>query len=159
MKGQMYLSEKGKDIIKQGLRLNLSAYINENREPAIGYGITRYPEGLLPTASGNVRIGDKVDKHDADALFDSQMSLYEECVNNFVKVPMSQNQFDALVFNCYKNGIESFLLHPALSELNNFEYRKAINMIMERPSNKLERTSLNQKETNAMESIYALFVS
>ncbi|MGL5690247.1 MAG: lysozyme [Bacteroidales bacterium] len=159
MKNELRLSDNGKNVIKGGLKLYLNAYINESKSPAIGYGITRYPDGVIETHSGNVRIGDRISKHDADALFDYQMMLFEECVNNFVRVPLSQNQFDALVHFCYFNGIENFLLHPSLTLINKFEYRKAMEGLKANPKNSAERSVASPKETNIMESIYNLFLS
>lgn len=155
----MRLSDEGKDLIKSNIRLYLNAYINDKKVPAIGYGITRYPDNLLETHGGNVKIGDRISKSDADTLFDSQMMLFEECVNNFVKVPITQNQFDALVYFCYKMGIENFLMHPALIMLNNFEYRNAIAELKKTPKVVGERSALSSDDLNIMDSIYKVFLS
>jgi lysozyme len=133
MRNTMYLSDTGRKAIKSTLKLYLTAYLNENKTPAIGYGITKYPDGLLPEHGGNVKMGDKISKDDADTLFDATMQLYEECVNNFIEAPLTQNQFDALVGICYTFGIENFLLHPALEMINNFQYREAIAALRDCP--------------------------
>lgn len=153
------LSDEGREMIKSNIKLYLNAYINENKTPAIGYGITRYPDAVLETHGGNVRIGDRISKIDADTLFDSQMMLFEECVNNFIRVPITQNQFDAMVYYCYKMGIENFLMHPGLAMLNNFQYREAITEFKKSPKSNMGRSVMSAEESNIMDSIYKVFLS
>lgn len=153
------LSDEGKEMIKSNIKLYLNAYINENKTPAIGYGITRYPDAVLETHGGNVRIGDRISKIDADTLFDSQMMLFEECVNNFIRVPITQNQFDAMVYYCYKMGIENFLMHPGLAMLNNFQYREAIAEFKKPLKTNNAKQFVNIEESNIMDSIYNIFLS
>lgn len=153
------LSDEGREMIKSNIKLYLNAYINENKTPAIGYGITRYPDAVLETHGGNVRIGDRISKIDADTLFDSQMMLFEECVNNFIRVPITQNQFDAMVYYCYKMGIENFLMHPGLAMLNNFQYREAIAEFKKIPKSNMGRSVMSAEESNIMDSIYKVFLS
>ncbi len=124
----MELSSQAFDKIKSKKKLYLNAYLNEDKTPAIGYGTVRYPDNFMPEYSGNVTLGDKIDQDTADFLFKYQLLIYEECVNNFIKVPITQNQFDALVTICYNIGIENFILHPALPLINSFEYREGIGL-------------------------------
>ena len=153
------LSDEGRQMIKSGMKLYLNAYIGENKTPSIGYGITRYPDGVLNTHGGNVKIGDRISKIDADTLFDSQMMLFEECVNNFIRVPITQNQFDAMVYFCYKMGIENFLMHPGLAMLNSFQYREAIEEFKKNPKANSEKSTKSAEDSSIMESIYEVFLS
>ncbi|MGL5099604.1 MAG: glycoside hydrolase family protein, partial [Fusobacteriaceae bacterium] len=91
----MELSSNVTDRLRSEHKLYLSAYSNADKIPAIGYGTVRYPDSVVDGKTGNVKMGDKVSKHDAEALFDYQMQIYIECVDAFIKAPLSQNQFDA----------------------------------------------------------------
>ena len=88
----MKLSEKGKDLIKSFEGLRLGAYRDSAGIWTIGYGSTRYHDGKA------VRPGDHLaDETQALSLLDNTLGPYEKAVLNAVKVPLTQNQFDALV--------------------------------------------------------------
>ncbi|MGL4404090.1 MAG: lysozyme [Fusobacteriaceae bacterium] len=143
-------------VIKKKLYLN--AYLLEDKTPAIGYGTIRYPDGFMPEYSGNVKLGDKIDQDVAKMLLKYQLQLFEECVNNFIKVPITQNQFDALVTICYNIGIENFVLHPAIILINSFQYREAIGLF--RVQYKRDRLYMpTKKEIAQRESEVKLFLS
>src|SRR4051812_42421908 len=95
----MQLSEHGFAVIKNFEGLRLTAYRDVAGIWTIGYGSTRYHDGKL------VKPGDKLaSKTQANALLQNTLGQYETAVNKFVKVPLNQNQFDALVSFTYNEG-------------------------------------------------------
>lgn len=93
----MNTSERGLSIIKKFEGFRADAY----RCPAgiwtIGYGHTK---GVKP--------GDKVTREEAEKLLREDVKIYEDGVRTYVKVPLNQNEFDALVSFCYNVGVVAF---------------------------------------------------
>lgn len=68
----------------------------------IGYGHT----------GSDVKKGMKISLDEAERLFRQDLKKFEQAVNNVVKIPLNQNQFDALVsftFNCGKGNLETLV--------------------------------------------------
>ncbi len=68
----------------------------------IGYGHT----------GSDVKKGMKISLDAAERLFRQDLKKFEKAVNNVVKIPLNQNQFDALVsftFNCGKENLETLV--------------------------------------------------
>ena len=89
----MSLSKDGYDLIKHFEQLSLNAYLCPAGIPTIGWGHT----------GKDVKMGNRVSVKEAEALLAMDVADFEEDVNNLVKVPLKQCQFDALVsfaFNC-----------------------------------------------------------
>ncbi len=116
----MQLSNNGYETIKNFEGLRLQAYRDVAGVWTIGYGSTRYHDGKL------VKPGDKLaSEAQADALFHNTLGQYEGAVNTFVKVPLSQNQFDALVSFTYNEGTGALRESTLLSKLNEKDYEAA----------------------------------
>jgi lysozyme len=116
----MQLSENGFKIIKNFEGLRLTAYRDVAGVCTIGYGSTRYHDGK------QVKPGDKLDsKQQADALFRNTLGQYEIAVNQFVKAPINQNQFDALVSFTYNEGTGALKGSTLLIKLNEENYTEA----------------------------------
>src|ERR1700744_5187183 len=99
----MKISEQGIKLIKDFEGLRLRAYRDVAGVWTIGYGSTRYHDGKL------IKPGDKLaSEKEADALFKNTLGQYEYAVNKYVKAPVNQNQFDALVSFTYNEGIGAF---------------------------------------------------
>ena len=109
----MKLSNKGEFLIKNFEELRLNAYQDGAGVWTIGYGSTQYHDGRP------VKPGDKLQNQtQADALFTNTLGLYTGAVNRLVKVPLTQNQFDALVSFTYNEG-PGALQHATLLKLLN----------------------------------------
>lgn len=109
----MILSKQGKNLIKhfEGLRLN--AYRDSAGIWTIGYGSTRYQDGRA------IKPDDKLpNEFQADALFEDTLRKYVNAVNEFVKVELTQNQFDALVSFTYNEGTSALKGSTLLNKLN-----------------------------------------
>jgi lysozyme len=113
----MQLSNHGYAIIKNFEGLRLSAYRDAAGVWTIGYGSTRYHDGK------QVKPGDQLASEvQADALFCNTMGQYENAVNEAVKVPLTQNQFDALVSFTYNEGTGALQGSTLLVKLNEKNY-------------------------------------
>lgn len=112
----MKTSEKGVELIKSFESLQLSAYPDPatGGEPwTIGYGHT--------SAAGPPKVfrGLRFTKSEADYTLQRDLVKFEAAVERLVKVPLAQNQFDALVsfaFNCGTGALEKSTLLKRVNE-------------------------------------------
>ena len=113
----MELSENGFNFIKNKEGCILYSYddfdksnpkkfitdeMNVKGTLTIGYGHT----------GSDVKKGMKISLDEAERLFRQDLKKFEQAVNNVVKIPLNQNQFDALVsftFNCGKGNLETLV--------------------------------------------------
>lgn len=110
----MKASEKAYALIKEFEGLKLNSYKDFGGVWTIGYGHTR-------TAAPNM----KIKKEDAEKLLRDDIERVELIINQLVKVPLSQNQFDALVSFVYNIGGLKFRKSNLLWQLNLGKYEKA----------------------------------
>jgi lysozyme len=116
----MQLSDHGFAVIKNFEGLRLSAYRDSAGVWTIGYGSTRYHDGKP------VKPGDQLaDEIQAGALFRNTLGQYEDAVNELVKVPLTQNQYDALVSFAYNLGAGALQESTLLVKLNEKNYAEA----------------------------------
>ena len=116
----MQLSNNGYNLLKKFEGLRLSAYRDVAGVWTIGYGSTRYHDGRT------VKPGDKLaGEVQADAILRNTLKPYEDAVNNHVKVPINQNQFDALLSFAYNAGTAALKESTLLIKLNEHNYTEA----------------------------------
>ena len=116
----MKLSNTGAVLLKNFEELRLNAYKDAAGVWTIGYGSTQYHDGRL------VKPGDKLqNKTQADALFTNTLGRFTGAVTNLVKVPLTQNQFDALVSFIYNEGPGALQHSTLLKLINDKEYDSA----------------------------------
>jgi lysozyme len=121
----MKLSDHGLAVIKNFEGLRLEAYRDIAGVWTIGYGSTRYHDGKA------VKPGDKLaNETQADSLFRNTLGQYEDAVNNKVKVPITQNQYDALVSFTYNEGTGALAQSSLLILLNEKDYEGAAEHFM-----------------------------
>ncbi|TFF34508.1 lysozyme [Mucilaginibacter psychrotolerans] len=121
----MKLNNQGIALIKnfEGLRLN--AYRDVAGIWTIGYGSTRYHDGKT------IKPGDKLTgEAQASALLANTLSNYTNAVNHLVKVPLNQNQFNALVSFAYNEGTGALERSTLLKKLNQLDYAAAANQFL-----------------------------
>lgn len=115
----MRISDSGKALIKKFEGVSLKAY----RCPAgiwtIGYGHTGSVD-RKPVKPGMIITKDKVEE-----LLNLDLIKFEKAVTSLVKVPLSQNQFDALVSFVFNVGIGNFQQSTLLKLLNEKKYKEA----------------------------------
>ena len=107
----MNISKEGLSLIKKFEGCELEAYLCPAGVWTIGYGHTK-----------NVKEGDKINKEEADYLLQEEMIEYESYINDFVEVPLEQNQFDALCSWVYNLGPTNLKNSTMLRVLNEEKY-------------------------------------
>lgn len=115
----MKISQVGIDLISSFEDTKLTAYDDGVGVWTIGIGTTVYPNGV------KVKKGDKCTLEQAKEYFAHDLKRFESSVNNLVKVPLSQNQFDALVSLTYNIGSGNFASSTLLKKLNAKDYQGA----------------------------------
>jgi lysozyme len=97
-------SIKGQLFIKGYEALRLTAYKPVPTDPwTIGWGSTKGLDGKPIPA------GTKITEAVASQLFSRDLKYFENIVNEVITVPLTQNQFDALVSFVYNNGETNFI--------------------------------------------------
>lgn len=112
----MRTSPAGASLIKEFEGERLAAYRCPAGVWTIGYGHT--------DAAGPPKVtpGMRISSQEADRILAKDLTKYEAAVERLVSVPLSQNQFDALVsfaFNCGVGALEKSTL---LKKLNRGDY-------------------------------------
>lgn len=110
------ISSKGVDLICSFEGLKLKAYDDGVGVTTIGYGTTRYPNGK------SVQYGDQCSIEQAKSYMQFDLNRFEQAVSRAIQVPLSQNQFDALVSLAYNIGINAFQNSTLLKRLNTLDY-------------------------------------
>ena len=106
------ISAAGLALIKNEEKCVLTAYMpTKNDKPTIGYGHT-----------AGVKMGDTITQAEAELFLLQDLEWAEAAINSLVKVPLTQNQFDALVSLVFNIGIGNFSESSLLRELNSGNY-------------------------------------
>lgn len=113
----MKISEKGLGLIRSFEGLELKSYKDSIGILTIGYGST----------GSHVKSGMVITKEEAEDLLKQDVSRFESGVNNLVKVPLTQNQFDALVSFSFNLGLGNLKSSTLLKKLNISDYSGAAN--------------------------------
>ena len=121
---QKSMKTKDLNIIKEFEGLRLEAYDDGVGVMTIGYGTTRYPDGT------RVKRGDKITLEQAEEYLRHDLRQFEVDVNNLVKVPLTQNQFDALTSIVYNIGSGAFSKSTLLKKLNERDYKGAADQFL-----------------------------
>ena len=103
----MHINAAGLRLIKRWESLRLEAYTCPAGVPTIGYGHTR-----------GVRLGDVIDEPRAEALLLADIENFEAGVHRLLKVPLTENQFSALVSLAFNIGLHAFGGSTLLKRLN-----------------------------------------
>ena len=115
--GRMYI--KNVDMIKESEGLRLDAYMpTPNDVWTIGYGHTK-----------TAKPGMKITVKGAEALLLHDLAWVEDVVNDFVEVPLTQNQYDALCSFVYNVGGSAFRKSTLLRKLNTGDYQGAADQL------------------------------
>lgn len=113
------LSDNGMKLLEQFEGLRLEAYLDSANIYTIGYGTIKYPDGR------KVKKGDKITKAQAKEYKLHDLKEFENTINTSVKVPLTQNQYDALVSLSYNIGSSAFKNSTSLKKLNSGDYKGA----------------------------------
>jgi lysozyme len=109
----MKLSENGYKLICEFEGLKLKPYLCSAKVPTIGYGNTYYPDGKKVTL-----LDKAITKEYAFEIFKDIADKFARRVNETLKKPVTQNQFDSLVSFTYNVGTGAFSTSTLLKKVN-----------------------------------------
>lgn len=112
----MHISQFGLKLIKEFESLELNAYLCPAKVWTIGYGHTK-----------NVKRGDRITEKQADCFLMQDLYETEKAINKLVRVPLTQNQYDALCSFVFNVGVGAFNKSTLLAKLNKGDYTGAAN--------------------------------
>ena len=111
----MNISQNGIELIKKFEGCRLEAY--------------KCPAGILTIVYGHtgseVRLGQKITQEQAEKYLKQDLTIHSNNVSRLVKVPLNQNQYDALVSFEYNVGYGNFASSTMLKLLNQKKYSEA----------------------------------
>lgn len=114
-----HINDDGIALIKEFEGLHLIPYLCPARIWTIGYGHTR-----------TVRQGMRITPEQAEMLLAEDLSLFERGVSRMVTVPLSDNQFSALVCFSFNVGLGNFEFSTLLRLLNRGWYEQVPAQLM-----------------------------
>lgn len=109
-----HTSKKGIELIKEFEGFRVDAYLCPSNIWTIGYGHT-----------ATAKPGMTITLVEGELLLKRDLQIFEQAVNNLVKVSLTQNQFDALVSFAYNVGTGAFSNSSLLKFLNRGHYKTA----------------------------------
>lgn len=111
------ISKEGLLLIKQWEGLRFQAYQDAVGVWTIGYGHTAQAGKPL------VHAGMTITASQADSILRQDLVQFEKTVEKEVLLPLTDEQFAALVSFCYNVGIEAFCNSALLKKLNKGDYK------------------------------------
>ena len=115
----MKINQKGLDLIKHFEGLKLSVYDDGTGTLTIGTGHTKGVfEGMIIT------------QEEADELLAEDIKYFEQAVNELVTVPLTSNQFSALVSFTFNLGRDSLRTSTLLRDLNEGRYEEVAEQLL-----------------------------
>lgn len=121
----------------------IAAYLCPAKVWTIGWGTTKYRSGK------SVEDGDVITPEQAQEYFEWDLSWFAEAVERLVQVPLTQQQFDALVSFVYNVGAGSLEKSTLLKKLNKRDYDGAAKQF-------LRWDKARNNKTGKMESLAGL---
>lgn len=120
----MKVDAAGVQLISDFEDLRLAAYDDGVGVWTIGWGTTVYPNGQ------KVKKGDKITLEQAKQYKAYDLARFEKAVNDAVKVPLNQNQLNALVSLAYNIGEKAFTGSTLVKRLNEGNYKAAADQFL-----------------------------
>lgn len=117
----MIVSKNGLDLIKEFESFKSKPYLCPSQKATIGFGSTYYPDGKKVTLQDKEITEEKA----FEILEFIANKDFGSNINKVVKVPLNQNQFDALVSFAYNIGNGNFNSSTLLRWLNQGNYKEA----------------------------------
>lgn len=108
----MKTSEKGIDLLKileEGKGFSSKSYLCPAGKRTIGYGHVILPDD---------NIIEPITEDQAEDILENDIVIAENAINKYVKVPLTQNQFDALVCFVFNVGKTNFKTSTLLKFIN-----------------------------------------
>lgn len=109
------------DFIKEHEGLRLESYRDTGGVWTIGFGTTKYPNGIKVTE------GEKITEQEAEEYLHYEVKQKASAIDLLIKdVPLNQNQYDAIVSLAYNIGIGAFAKSTLLKKLKVNPHDKSI---------------------------------
>ena len=115
----MRISQEGVNLIKHFEGCRLEAYKCPAGVWTVGYGHTK-----------GVKEGDAIEQEAAEAFLIEDLESFEQAVTRLVEVPLTQQQFDALVSWTFNLGAGNLAESTLLRKLNNYQYAEVPEQMM-----------------------------
>lgn len=112
------ISDAAVNLVKRFEGFSPTVYTCPAGKPTIGYG-------HVVTKRDGDRFQSPISEKQAHYVLMMDMTYAQQAVDRLVKVPLTQNQFDALVSFVYNVGAGAFERSTMLSLLNKRDYAKA----------------------------------
>lgn len=113
-------NDKGLNMLKHFESCHLFPYPDIGGVATIAWGCTHYEDGTRVTLNDP-----PISQARADELLMNKLAEFEKGVAELVKVPVSDNQFSALVSFAFNVGLGSLKKSDLLKHLNNWDYLNA----------------------------------
>ncbi|MBU0760110.1 MAG: lysozyme [Nanoarchaeota archaeon] len=108
-------SQEATDFIKNFEQFRARTYNDQGGRPTIGYGhLIKHGEQF-----------DSITEEQAESILRRDLSVYEDTVNETVRVGITQNQYDSLVSLTYNIGPTAFRNSTLVRKLNAEDYHGA----------------------------------
>lgn len=117
--GSLKVSDAGVRLIKSFESFRSEPYLCPGGVVTIGYGHTK-----------NVKKGDKITETEGESLLREDLGRFEKIVSESVTVPLTQNQFDALVSFVFNVGAFAFKNSELLRVLNEGKHERVPDELM-----------------------------
>lgn len=118
------VNQEGFNLIKEFEGFRSKAYLCPAGVWTIGYGNTFYPSGH------KVRQGETITEKEAEKLLRITVESFADRVNKLVRVPVTSNQFSALVSLAYNIGVGAFTNSTLLRLVNEKRFTEASNQFL-----------------------------
>lgn len=115
----MRTGRDGVELIRHFEGCRFDAYLCPAGVWTIGYGHT-----------ADVKEGDNIDQEAAEAFLIEDLETFEQAVTRLVEVPLTQQQFDALVSWTFNLGAGNLAESTLLKKLNNYQYAEVPEQMM-----------------------------
>lgn len=115
----MRTGRDGVELIRHFEGCRFDAYLCPAGVWTIGYGHT-----------ADVKEGDSIDQEAAEAFLIEDLETFEQAVTRLVEVPLTQQQFDALVSWTFNLGAGNLAESTLLKKLNNYQYAEVPEQMM-----------------------------
>ena len=138
----MKLSTEGVNVLVAREALRTEAYLDSAGHWTIGVGHTS------GAGEPDVYQGKKITKEEALDILRRDVKEFEDAVNATVKVPLTQNEFDALVSFCFNIGVSGFQRSSVVKRLNAGDKDRAAQAILswKKPPEIMSRRRGEQQE-------------
>ena len=147
MQNKMQRSTNGFNLLAELEGVVLRPYKDSVGIPTIGIGSTYYEDGTKVTMKDKA-----ITKERAIQLAKNVVKSFEARVNKSIIVPMTQNQFDAMVLLCYNIGESGFARSSVVRNFNAGNLQKAADsfLLWNKAGGKVSKglTNRRQKERN-----------